>query len=219
MDKDEKRFVIEGAVKALIALIPGIGGTIGSILSDALADRKEQRIKEFLSALKTEIEANKMIINTEFINKNDFLDVFEITTRKIANERSEEKRSYFKNILLHGMLSANDTYDEVEYQMRILEQLNNNHLFLLRFFRSPKQYGLENGISQVRENILLRLFRQIFPAWDIDHLFDHLKDLENSRLIEDVTGNFRTMTSGLTIDNLEGKLTSKGATFISFIVR
>ena len=60
------------AVKALINLIPGVGGAIGSILNDKLAARKDARIKEFLESLKNDLEKNTKNINSNFVSKDDF---------------------------------------------------------------------------------------------------------------------------------------------------
>ncbi|MBO9681747.1 MAG: hypothetical protein J7502_03570 [Flavisolibacter sp.] len=59
MDKKSKEFVIETSAKALISFIPLIGGAIGSILSDVLAERKEQRMQDFLSQLSKDLEDHK----------------------------------------------------------------------------------------------------------------------------------------------------------------
>jgi hypothetical protein len=218
MNKEDRRFVIEGTLKALVSFIPGIGGAIGSILSDTLADRKEQRISELLSELKTEIDAQKESVNESFISKGDFLDIFEATVNKVANERSEQKRIAFRNILLTGILSTQYSYDDVEFQMRILEQLNQDHILLLRLFKTPKNFVTEDKDSY-KSNTLLRLFRQILPNWDVDYIFDSLNDLQNMRLIESITSNWQTMMTSVTLETLEGKLTSKGMTFVMFILR
>lgn len=220
MEKEERQYVLESSTKALITFIPLIGGAIGPLLSDALADRKEQRINEFLRKLKEDLDKNKELVNSHFLNKDDFLDIFESTAKKIANERSELKREAFKNILVHGILSGTYTYDEVENQMRILDLLSADHIILLKLLNHPKSFNATNiDITKIRSSTYLGLFRQIFPNWDKDYLFDYMRDLENNRLIEDITNNFQTMMTNVIADNLEGKLTSRGATFISFILQ
>ena len=123
------------AVKALINLIPGVGGAIGSILNDKLAARKDARIKEFLEILKNELEKNTKHINSNFVSKDDFLDLFELTANRISNEKSGLKREAFKNILLRGILSTNYDFDQIEYQIKILDQLNAPHIELLKSLR------------------------------------------------------------------------------------
>ncbi len=98
MNKDDQRYVNESSIKALLGLIPGIGGTIQSILSDALADRKEQRLREAIKRLKDDLSLHKNEINKKFISTVDFLGVFEKTVIKIRDERVAEKRMAYKNI-------------------------------------------------------------------------------------------------------------------------
>ena len=217
MDKKDRQFVVEGTIKALITFIPGIGGAIGSILSDALADRKEQRLNEFLEDLRNEIAENKDRINIDFVSKVDFLDIFESTTLKIANERSEQKRNAFKNILVTGILSNHHTYDDLDNQIRILEQLNADHILLLRFFRAPKEFNSES--SQIRTSTVLNFFTSLLPSWNREYLHDILSDLEINRLIKNVSGNLQTMMTSVTTDNFNGTLTSRGSIFVTFILR
>lgn len=217
MNKEDRNYVIETTTKALISFIPGIGGAIGSILSDALADRKEQRLKEFLESLKEKIESDKESVNNDFISKVDFLDIFEQTAIKIRDERSEEKRIAYKNILVHGIVSPDCTYDELENQIRILNQLSSDHLILLRLFHAPSNFPIESTANIVGGS-LGNVFRKIFPDWDWDFLVDSLYELESLRLVEPLSSNLRTMMTNVSLKNLEGKLTSRGVTFVEYIL-
>ena len=218
MEKQDKQAIIESFTKAVISFVPGIGGAVGSILGDVLAHRKEKRINEFLETIKEDIINNKEQVNLDFVSKEDFLDVFEGTAKKIANERSEEKRQAYKNILVHGILSNGYSYDEVENQMRILDLLSSDHILLLNLFASPINFKLENA-NLKSAGTYWALLKQILPNWERDYAYDHIKDLENNRLVEGVAENFQTMMMNVTLSSLEGKLTSRGATFVSFILR
>ena len=134
MNKEDRQFVYEASAKAALELIPGIGGCIASILGDTLADRKEERFREMLKGLASEIEANRERVDAEFVSKGDFLDIFESITKRVVNERSEEKRLAYRNILLAGIFSSAGDYDQVEYQMRILDQLDRDHITILFIF-------------------------------------------------------------------------------------
>ncbi len=72
MEKKDWAYSIETATKALVALIP-IGSIAVSLYNDAISDRKEQRIKETLDTLKSDLEKHKLQINNDFLNKVDFL--------------------------------------------------------------------------------------------------------------------------------------------------
>ena len=121
---------------------------------------------------------------------------------------------------MHGILSGKYSYDEVENQIRILDLLTADHIILLKLFYQPKSFDATNiDITNLRSGTYLGLFRQIFPTWDKDYLFDYLSDLETNRLMDNITSSFQTMMTNVTVENLEGKLTSRGATFISFILQ
>ena len=100
-----KRDTIENgaiAIKGIVAAIPTLGSTIASVWSDieALqAKRKQERLEEYFVALHEEVEVLKDKINFTYINQPDFLDIFELTSQYIVNERTEEKRIFFRNIL------------------------------------------------------------------------------------------------------------------------
>jgi hypothetical protein len=217
MNKEDRNYVIESTTKALVSFIPGIGGAIGSILSDALADRKEQRLKEFLESLKQQVESNQDMVNHDFIKKVDFLDIFEKTATRIRDERAVEKRIAYKNILLHGIFSSNCTYDEIETQIRILDQLFPDHLVLLRLFHSPTNF-LTETTSNLVGGSFGNIFRKLFPNWEWDYLVDSLFELESLRLIESLSPNLKTMMVGVSVQSLEGKLTSRGKTFVKFVL-
>ncbi|MBO9564226.1 MAG: hypothetical protein J7621_15690 [Niastella sp.] len=217
MDKKDRQYVIESSLKALITFIPGIGGAIGSILSDALADRKEERLNIFLQDLKSEIDNNREAVNKTFVSKTDFLDVFDATANKIANERSAEKRNAYKNILLNGILSPSYTYDDLENQMRTLSVLNEDHILLLKFFNSPQAFSEKS--KSLKTGTFLQFFKQILPHWENDYLKDILNDLEVNRLINNISNNLQTMIMNVSADHFTDTLTSKGKTFVSFILR
>ena len=211
MEKEDKLFIIESSLKAIASCIPIIGGVGTSIWSDISADRKAQRLKVFLNDLDNELKKNTARINNDLVSKEDFVDVFEMTAKKIAVERSEEKREAFKNILLNGILTPNHTYDELENQIRILDQLNSDHIIVLKIFSSKKEVSGANTFH--------KFFKEILPGWEFDYIKDHLGDLENLRLIDNIIGNFQTMFTIVNFETVRSRLTSRGISFLYFILR
>ena len=125
-------------------MIPVLGGTLTSVWSDIeaiQAKRKHERLEEFYLALETEVQKIKEQINESYINQSDFLDVFEQTAKHIVNERREEKRVLFRNILLNSIIAKGCSYDKTEKYLRILEQMNNTELLLLKILKNPEVYN------------------------------------------------------------------------------
>lgn len=147
----KKKKILENgliAAKGITAMIPVLGGTLTSVWSDieaVQAKRKQERLEEFYIALKDEIELLKGQLKTTYISQPDFLDIFELTARYIVNERTEEKRTLFRNILLNSISSKDCTYDKTEKYLRLLEQLNYLEILILRILINPQEYNLSRG--------------------------------------------------------------------------
>jgi len=228
MQKEDWNFSITGAAKALAQLFPGTA-VIASLYSEVEADQKEQKIKQLIEikekrvldvidTMRIELEAHASLLNSDYVNSSDFYEIFISSVKKIADERNETKRIAFKNILLNGMFSQH-SYDDTEEYIRLLDQLSYKHVVLLKLFYSPKDFAKENNIGFPSGNTLQSVMRKLLPSWEQDVLFDNLFDLENMRLIDRLTGSLQVMMTSVTLDSLTGKLTSKGMTFVSNIIR
>ena len=130
-------FIIETSAKALISFIPYVGGAIGSELSDIQAERKQQRINEFLVQFKNDLDSVGYSINFELLKKDDFLDIFELTLKKVIDERKDTKRFAYRNILINGVILPNSNFDDIEQCIRIMENTTEDNIYLLRVLFDP----------------------------------------------------------------------------------
>ena len=224
------------AAKGIVAMIPVLGGTITSVWSDVeaiQAKRKHERLEEFYIALKEEVERIKDRINTSYINQPDFLDVFELTAKYIVNERNEEKRILFRNILVNSITMKDCSYDKTERYLRILEQMNSFELLLLKILKNPKAYNDQQGNiikdpNGGKSNAVLRIhytlvseFKKIMndlTKASQDDISEAMYFLESNRLVRENASESRLQTNGNPIHVLDDKLTSKGKDFMSFIL-
>ncbi|MCG2722287.1 MAG: hypothetical protein L6290_09780 [Thermodesulfovibrionales bacterium] len=208
------------AIKALAAAVPSLGGTLNSLMNDLQAIRKERRLLEFLEGMKQDLDQMQDKINQDFISRDDFLDIFENTAKKIINTRQEEKRHSFRRILTNAMLSSDVTYDEIEEFLNLLDRLRIEHMFLLRILRDPIDYdkrtgnrvgpggGITTSINQIMETLL--------PDWSEEQILEVAAVLENERLAHGIRSRFKTMMTDKGINHLVNSLTSKGLRFCSF---
>jgi len=211
----------ESIEKALIAAIPYIGGSISSLLGDYQDRKKHERLTNFFTSLQVDINDLKDQVNSKFISTDDFLDIFEKTSRKIADERNEEIRIAFKNILLNSIISDNITYDKVEVFLKTLERLRPDHIFLLSILNNPIKFDIDRGkpvgdgggISTTLRSIM----KKLLPDWEESAIIEIVSDLENERLVKDFVHNFGTMMTDSGIHHMTGKLTEKGSEFCNFI--
>ncbi|SBV90506.1 hypothetical protein [uncultured Dysgonomonas sp.] len=224
------------AAKGIVTMIPVLGGTITSVWSDIeaiQAKRKHERLEEFYIALKEEVERIKDRINTSYINQPDFLDIFELTAKYIVNERNEEKRILFRNILANSITMKDCSYDKTEKYLRVLEQMNSFELLLLKILRNPKVYNDQQGNvikdpNGGQSNAVLRIhytlvseFKKIMSDLtkaSQDDISEAIYFLESNRLVRENASESRLQTNGNPIHVLDDKLTSKGKDFMSFIL-
>lgn len=203
------------ATKGIVALIPYIGGTITSVWSDIeaiQAERKLERLEEFFLNLKKDMENIKNHINENYINQPDFLDVFETTSKFIINERNEEKRLLFKNILINSIIDQNCNYDKTEKYLRLLEQMNNFEILLLKIANETNTYNE----SQIENETKIKSYLTEISKDDLE---EAVSFLESNRLITSrkfISYDFDTHNN-LYIS--KDKLSNKGKDFISYILK
>lgn len=224
------------AIKGITAMIPVLGGTLTSVWSDIeaiQAKRKHERLEEFYLALDTEVQKIKEQINESYINQPDFLDVFEQTAKSIVNERREDKRILFRNILLNSITAEVCSYDKTEKYLRILEQMNGLELLILRVLQNPSKFNKQNGerikdpnaptpdyrnlITHTRTYFFIEMLSELLNA-SKDDVAESIYYLESNRLVADNTSLSKLQTNGHPIHLLDDKLTPKGKDFISFIL-
>lgn len=179
------------------------------------------------------MERIKDRINTSYINQPDFLDVFELTAKYIVNERNEEKRILFRNILVNSITMKDCSYDKTERYLRILEQMNSFELLLLKILKNPKAYNDQQGNiikdpNGGKSNAVLRIhytlvseFKKIMSDLtkaSQDDISEAMYFLESNRLVRENASESRLQTNGNPIHVLDDKLTSKGKDFMSFIL-
>lgn len=190
-------------------------------MNDLQAIRKERRFVEFLEDMKEDLNKMEDRINQDFISKDDFLDIFEDTSKKIINTRQSEKRYSFRRILTNAMLSSNVTYDEIEEFLHLLDRLRIEHIFLLSILRDPIDYdrktGNRVGPGGGLSTSIYHIMKTLLPDWSEEQILEVTAVLENERLVKNIRSRFKTMMTDQGINHLSNSLTGKGLRFCSFI--
>lgn len=135
-------------VKELVRLLP-LGSTAVEIFDEFQSKqikRKIQRLEEFYGNLAASVNAVSDRVNQEFVSKDDFLDVFEEATHYVVLERHENKRLFFKNILVNSIISLDCDYDKTERYFRLLDVLTEIELRILAVLDNPDSYNKSHGM-------------------------------------------------------------------------
>lgn len=102
-DKEAIKTISESVGKQLLNSNPITGFIVSYVetVKARQAERKLNRCMEMLESLQKDLDESQKSINEEYVKNDDFLDIFEQTVNQVANERNDDKRMYFKNILLN----------------------------------------------------------------------------------------------------------------------
>jgi hypothetical protein len=209
------------AVKALISAVPYLGGSISTVIGDIQSIRKDKRFIEFINGLREDLHNFSDRVNSEFVSKEDFLDIFEQVARKIVMTRQDVKRTAFRHILSNAILSSDVSYNEVEEFLSLVEKFREEHIFLLSILRDPVKYDEEMG-NQVGKGgrtttSISQIMRQLIPDWTKDLILEVITVLENERLIQHITSRYNMTLTDQGINHLINTLTPKGIRFVKFI--
>ena len=115
-DKEAIKTISESVGKQLLNLNPITGFIVSYVetVKERQAERKLTRCLEMLESLQKDLDESQKSINEKYVKNDDFLDIFEQTVNQVANERNDDKRMYFKNILLNSIFKDTVDYDITE---------------------------------------------------------------------------------------------------------
>lgn len=195
-----------------------------------VAKRKIARLEEFYRTLSERIVDIKEKINTDYISKEDFADIFEQTANHIMNERIEDKRRCFQNVLVNSMMASSCSYDKTEKYMRLLVDMSWLELKILSVLNSPANYNEKVGsvIKDPNEgNYIMGFGISSYNHIDLlvkllnesqEEIKDALYYLQSNRLIVEQGNAIRSQINGHPIQILDNMLTPKGKEFVSYIL-
>ena len=216
-------------IKDLVRFLP-LGGTAVAIHEELQAkqvERKIKRLEEFYTDLASSINKLQDKINQDYISTDDFLDIFEETTRYVVSERQENKRRLFKNILANSITATECNYDRTELYFRILDILGDVELRILAVLESPETYNKSHGMvikdqinnsyqASFMETSASSILTQLLSI-DIHELQASVTILFSYGLIVDNMLSRRLQTNGNPIHVLDNLLTVNGKRFVKFL--
>ena len=137
--------------KALIALIPGIGGSAAEIFALIFAPPLEKRRAEWLNSLAEalkQLEQEVEGFNVEELSKNEaFITCFMHATQMAIRNHQEEKLEALRSAVLNSALPGAPDEDMQLMYLQYVDFLTPWHLRILKLFEDPNKWFEEHGIS------------------------------------------------------------------------
>lgn len=212
------KFYYSLVVKAGLNVIPVIGGALASLLGDIQSNRNEKRLKEFLNDFADKMTERQNLIQKEFINDQEFLDVFINVVDSAMKQRKSEKRILMRNLLINSITFPNSTYDMTEEFERLLEDLCIEHIQILNVFYQDRENMMKSPSSDIKriETEINKLNIDFTLKYASDYL-DYINDLENINLIYGYVNNYHCQNGGVLFMGDSPYITTKGETLIKYI--
>jgi len=217
---DKKNEIVSGRTKAETALdiasiissaVPWIGGPVSNVLSGVSFGRKFNRVREVLQGLATDLQDFKSQVSEEYVKTEEFEELLEKTLRIVAEERNEEKRRIFRTFLTEAVKSPGDSYNEQLRFLRTLEELQSEHICVIRaLMENPQETDALFGSPG--QTLSRRL-----PNIPIERIEDLVSQLNNLLITNQI--NMHTTMTSRGAEDLRHYITPYGQRFVNFIIR
>lgn len=191
-------------------MVPWIGGVVAAVLGGMSVSRKLGRVREVLEGVAGELKDFKSEVSEAYVKTEEFEELLERTLRQAADERSEEKRHVYKNFLVGAIESPGQPYDEQIRFLRAIEDLQPDHIRVLRAFiegeLDPSVWACSPG-----QTLMARL--PDIPEERLKELVSQLNDMRVTSMT-----SFHVLMSGAGAQNLQHYVTPFGRRLLTFIV-
>ena len=125
-------------IKAGLALVPVVGGSISSLVGDYIPTATEKSRDRAIELLTRHIEALGDRIDVEAVDKNDFAELFKSCYLSIVRSHRDEKLRAATTILANLLLREGDpdklSYTELDHFARCVETLSSGAIEVLGSF-------------------------------------------------------------------------------------
>ncbi len=212
----DKKQIVKAVGKAGLNLIPGVGGSIASILEDYFTARKEERFEEFINGFLGDIERKNEVLIKEYVENIEFLDIFENILADVMKTRNSEKREFLKNLLVNSCITEGTSYDRTEEFQHLIDVVSITSIYVLKAF-----YDLQNIPMDNKKEHIYMIFNRIISNTQIEDeniLLDYIGELESRSLIQSFRNNYYSVLSGAPLVSDSSYITEKGIEFCNFIL-
>ena len=202
---------------AVVNLVPLLGGPVATILGGLSQDRKFDRVREVILRVALELRAVQEELGSlskaseEYVKSEDFQELLEDTLRRVSRERSGEKRRIYGGFLVDAIKSPGQAYDEQIRFLRSLEELQGDHIRVLRAVLLPPERNPETIIAGSRQSTL----EKRLPDMSREHVADLWHQMEGLGMLGGVS--LSGIVTGSSAQDLTVALTPYGRRFTAYL--
>jgi len=183
-----------------------VGGVAGA--------RRQQRVYETIYDLAQKMGEHTHELpdtNDEYVRSEDFEELFEQTLRRVADERSEEKRKVYASFLADAIMQPWQDYDEQLGFVRSLEQLQPAHLSIIRAY--AREEAPPN--NAMMGSIIGTLRRRLLDSMDEARIQQLVSDLVGMRILIEHTLGVNMTSDGA--ERTASRISPYGSRFTRYL--
>ena len=208
-------------VKAGIAAVPIVGGSIASLISDYVPTATQRSVDKAMTMLRDELENLGDRIDTETIDKDEFSELFKSSYLAIVRTHQEDKLRAAVNIIANVLLRDGDAeklpYAELDHFSRCLDYLSGGALKTLAHVRKiVGEMGGFPSLSASSNQIDFERLKTSSGAEDPDLLMGLVGELHAMNLVH-LQGTPTIATPQYS--NYSFRVTQLGRRFVDYLLR
>jgi len=174
-------------LKALLASVPIVGGSLSSLVGDYIPKMKEKRFIEFTQDLQRQFTFLSDYVQRDYLKTEEFAFLFEQCYRRVSECYHAESLKALRNILVNSAIRFDVSQETKEEYMRIAGILRPPHLDILHFFQDPgnERYELKVDLQGRGASVYLigKVQQRCFPEANEGFIIGLLSVLESNGLI------------------------------------
>ena len=196
---------------------PYIGGPLGNVLSGKVADRRFKRVEGVVAGMVEQLKDFQSEATEKYVETEEFEELLDTTLSKASQVRSEEKRKLYAQFLVGAVKSPSDGYDEQLRILRVVEQLQVDHVRILRaLLVDPASPAEQKAINSEHTSSQLQVLKQRLPNMNDEHISDLVTQLNDLRVT--VLNSLNSMSTPRGAHDLRRALTPFGERFVEYVV-
>ena len=131
---NRSRDYVASAAKAVLGAVPFAGSLLAEVAGTIIPNQRLERIARFAANLESlVVRLDQQFVRSQLTNEN-FTDLLEEGIRQAARSLSDERREYLASVIANGIKSDDVEFFESKYLLRILGEINDVEVILLRFY-------------------------------------------------------------------------------------
>jgi hypothetical protein len=204
-------------LRAVIAMIPFVGGAFSTLATELIPNWKLQRLNRFVAALKVDLEALGNRIDIQYLKKEEFGYILEKTFRAVVLNYQDEKLGALRNVLLNSMVRTDIKQDVKEYLLHLTESLDTLHMRFLALLRNPSEYYRNKQLQDNPHGSMMTELRKCFPELADGTMRAVWNDLYNYGIVSVTPNLLGAGISPIGSEALVGRLSEFGKLLVDFI--